>query len=221
MSEEGRWQRVRSGLSNLLFSRPVKWLLVFLVLLFAGYLCRHPFLRGCGNFLITPDPLVHADAIYVLGGASLERGTEAGRLYREGWAPIVICTGGMVPQLYRAENIDRTEAEVTRDVAIRKGVAADRCRALEIGTSTKEEADAILAFAKENDQDTVIIATSLFHLRRVRSVFRKPFLRAGVTVVLTGAPSMLFDEQRWWETEEGLMMCQNEYVKLLYYWWKY
>lgn len=221
MSEDGRWQRLRSGLSHVFFSRAVKWALVFLVVLFAGYLFRHPILRACGNFLITPDPLVHADAIYVLGGASLERGTEAGRLYREGWAPQVICTGGMVPQLYRAENIDRTEAEVTRDVAIRQGVSQGHCQALEIGTSTKEEADAILAFAKQDDQDTVIIATSLFHLRRVRSVFKRPFQQAGITVVLTGAPSMLFDEQHWWETEEGLMMCQNEYVKLLYYWWKY
>ena len=221
MNEENRWQRLRSGLSHALFSRPVKWLLALIILFFAAYLCRHPILRACGNFLITPDPLVHADAIYVLGGASLERGTEAGRLYREGWAPLVICTGGVVPQLYRAENIDRTEAEVTHDVAIRKGVAAYHCLALEVGTSTKEEADAILVFAQQHDQDTVIIATSLFHLRRVRSVFRKSFERAGITVVLTGAPSMQFDEQRWWEKEEGLMMCQNEYVKLLYYLWKY
>lgn len=186
-----------------------------------AYVFRHAILRGMGDLLVTEDPLIHADAIAVLGGASLERGAEAARLYRLGWAPEVICTSGMVPTIYQAENIDRNEAEVTRDVAIRQGVPAAHCTAIEEGTSTKEEADVILARMRALHADTLIVVSSRFHLRRVGFVFRKRFADQGFTVVLRGARSRQFDEERWWRKEEGLMMCQNEYVKLLYYWWKY
>jgi hypothetical protein len=30
-----------------------------------------------------------------------------------------------------------------------------------------------------------------------------------------------YDPERWWDTEEGLLMVNNEYVKLLYYALKY
>lgn len=185
------------------------------------WVLRIPILRAVGSHLITEDPLVHADAIYALGGASLERGGEAARLYRQGWAPRVICTSEMVPSIYRADGVDRTEAEVTRDVAIRDGVPADHCRALEEGTSTQEESIAIMADAKAMGCDTIIIVSSMFHLRRIGFVFRDRFAEEGIVVVLRGAPSASFKEAEWWRHEDGLIMCQNEYVKLLYYRWKY
>jgi len=213
--------RVRRILQRIPRSRAIIALAVLLALVGTVHAARHAILRGLGAFLVTEDALVHADAIVVLGGASLERGAEAARLYRAGWAPAVYCTSGMVPTIYQAENIDRNEAEVTRDVVIRQGVPADRCFAIEQGTSTKEEADAILAHKMDPSVDTLIVVSSRFHLRRVGFVFRRRFAERGITVVLRGAASTQFDEARWWDKEEGLMMCQNEYVKLLYYWWKY
>jgi uncharacterized SAM-binding protein YcdF (DUF218 family) len=104
---------------------------------------------------------------------------------------------------------------------IRHGVPADRCIAVEKGTSTKEEADEILRLAKAEGQDTIIIVSNLFHLRRIGFVFRDRFAREGITVILRGAHSASYDEEHWWRYEDGLIMCQNEYVKLFYYWWKY
>ena len=199
----------------------MRWLLGAALVLALIYLLRFPVMRAMGSLLITQDEPVHVDAIYALGGASLERGTEAARLFNAGWGGRVVTTSSMVPTIYMADGIDRTEAEVTRDVAIRNGVPAAQCFALNKGTSTKEEADAILAMALDGGQDTIMIVSSLFHMRRIRFVFRDRFRDAGIEVVLRGAPSVLFEEERWWEKEEGLMMCQNEYVKLLYYWWNY
>lgn len=201
--------------------RWVKALLLFLLLLLILFLCRRPIMRGMGAFLITEDEAVHADAIYALGGASLERGTEAARLFNAGYAPRVVCTGGNVPATYLADGIDRSEADVTRDVAIRNGVPPEHCTALERGTSTQEEAQAILAATKAAGEDTVMIVSSLFHLRRIGFVFRDRFADEGITVLLRGAPSHSFKEEEWWRYEDGLIMCQNEYVKLFYYWWKY
>lgn len=198
--------------------RVLTYLFSFFLLLF---LLRFPILRALGNNLVCEDPVVHADAIYALGGASLERGGEAARLFQQGWAPRVICTSEAIPSIYLADGVDRSEAEVTRDVAMRGGVPLEQCLALEQGTSTQEESEAILDLAKREGQDTIIIVSSMFHLRRIAFVFRDRFAEEGITVVLRGAPSVSFKEEEWWRYEDGLIMCQNEYVKLLYYWLKY
>ena len=69
--------------------------------------------------------------------------------------------------------------------------------------------------------ERVLVISSLFHLRRIGQVFEAPFAQEGITVLLHGAPSDQFDEARWWQYEEGLIMLNNEYVKLLYYAWRY
>jgi hypothetical protein len=40
-------------------------------------------------------------------------------------------------------------------------------------------------------------------------------------VLLHGAPASSFQESSWWTSEEGLIMLNNEYVKLAYYHIKY
>jgi hypothetical protein len=35
------------------------------------------------------------------------------------------------------------------------------------------------------------------------------------------ANSLVYDSDSWWTSEEGLLMVNNEYVKLLYYLVKY
>ena len=190
---------------------------IFLLL----FLFRHPLLRATGNFLITDTPAGHADVAYVLGGAAWDRGREAARLYHAGVVQHFVCTGSQVPGDLEALGLDITEGGVTRKVMIDGGVPADSIVQLDRGTSTMEEADALLDVARNAGIDTVVIVSHAFHLRRIRFVFEDRFRDAGITVLLHGSPSDSFDEQRWWETESGLMIVFNEYVKLLYYHLKY
>lgn len=60
-----------------------------------------------------------------------------------------------------------------------------------------------------------------FHLRRVRWVFRRNFKGTGITVLVQPAQSRRYDAARWWASEEGLLMVNNEYVKLAYYLLRY
>jgi hypothetical protein len=55
----------------------------------------------------------------------------------------------------------------------------------------------------------------------VNNVFRSLLEDAGIQVLIRGAPSSLYDESLWWESETGLIMVNNEYVKLGYYFLKY
>lgn len=201
-----------------------KWLRVLLVmvaLLFWGWGQRMALLRGLGNFLITGDPPAHVDEVFVLGGAIVDRGIEAANVYRTGISERFIFTGAPIPTALEGLGIDSTEAECTRNEAVRNGLPLAYTVVLNKGTSTFEESEALLAQAIADGADTVLVISSKFHLRRVGFVFRDRFRKAGITVLLHGAPSQTFDEQRWWASEEGLIMVNNEYVKLGYYWLKY
>ena len=198
-----------------------RWLLIAFLLVLLLCRIREPMLRAMGNRLITEDPMTHVDAVFVLGGSVKDRGLEATRVYQGGFSDRFIFTGAPVPSALEALGIDSTEAQCTRNSAVVEGMPLEITTTLNKGTSTFEEAEALLEFAIAERLDTVMIISSRFHLRRIGFVFRKRFSKAGITVLLHGAPSSVFDEQSWWTSEEGLIMLNNEYVKLAYYRLKY
>lgn len=198
-------------------SRRFAILAALMVLLLAGWLCRTALLRATGRFLIREDALVQADAIYVLGGSPEDRTMEAMRLQQEGWAPRIICTGETVNDLLLLHGIARTEAALGRDVAHREGFPPEQLELLERGTSTFEEALAVLGHAHGRGYDTVMVVTTDFHTRRVGQVFRKRLGPAGITVVVRAARSARYDADRWWTSEDGLIMVNNEIMKLGWY----
>lgn len=205
-----RWRRVLVLLAALL---------VLIGLAFAG---RAAILSAIGRVLIREDALHHADVIYALGGSPMERGREAARLLKEGHAPIMACTGGN--SLRSVEIVlghEFPEAYLTRMAAIEAGADSARVFALTAGTSTWEEAGLLRSDALSRQADTIIVVTTEFHTRRVSRVFRDRFKGSGITVIVRAAKSLDYDAQRWWASEEGLIMVNNEYMKLLYYRWRY
>lgn len=151
----------------------------------------------------------------------MDRATEAAKLYAKGISDRFVFTGETVPSDLRALGIDVTEGECAQHVAVEHGIPINKTLAIRRGTSTEEEGAALVQQAVSDGCDTVMIVSNFFHLRRVQYVFRERFRKAGITVLLHGAPSSNFDERTWWEHEEGLMMLNNEYVKLIYYHLKY
>lgn len=194
-----------------------------LLLIFIGALwaVRYSILRATGRFLITADAVAACDAIYVLGGAPRERGEEGARLWHKGVAPAVYCTGSNVPTVLEVVDMARTEAALSRDAAIHAGADSAAIHELVAGTSTWEESEAILHHTLLHGFDTITVVSTEFHLRRVRWVFRDRFAQAGITVLMHPARSERYDPDRWWASEEGLLMVNNEYVKLVYYLLRY
>ncbi len=197
--------------------RKLVWCIAILLVLLVGWWCRFNILRSFGNFLVGTDPPAHGDALYVLGGAAVERAISANRLFHEGVAPVVIFTGGVRPEVLRINGIDRTEADICRRAAVIAGIPQARTEVLEIGSSTREESFAVRDQALARGYDTVVVVTTEFHTRRVGNVFREALEPAGITVLVRAAPSHRYNAARWWQSEDGLIMVNNEYVKLLYY----
>ncbi|MBX2973296.1 MAG: YdcF family protein [Flavobacteriales bacterium] len=203
------------------FRRKRTWLIAVAALLGAGWLLRYRLLHGVGSVLIVADEVHHADALYVLGGASYDRGTHAAELLKAGAAPVAYCTGSNVPSSFKAEGRMITEAQLTRAAAIRAGASPEQVLPFSYGTSTFEEAQGVLLHAKRLGFDTIAVLTTDFHTRRVGVVFRKRFAGSGIHVLVASAPSSEYDADQWWNSEQGLLMVNNEYVKTLFYALKY
>ncbi len=191
--------------------------LIFLALLLSCFLFRNHIFHSMGNYLIKESALVEADAIVVLGGASFERGSHASELYHSRYADQMVCTGGNTPYSLKAIGSPMIEAQVSKLVLVQRGVPSEDITCLESATSTFEEAQELRQYADSMQWKRIIIVSSKFHTRRVSKVFDKAFRETEVELIYSGAPSLTYDENQWWKSEEGMIMVNNEYMKLLYY----
>ncbi|MGV3638114.1 MAG: YdcF family protein, partial [Flavobacteriales bacterium] len=149
------------------------------------------------------------------------RGSYAAELLAKGVVPIAYTTGSNFSSILKAEGRDVTEAELSRMAAMRAGASPQRILPFPFGTSTFEEAHGALHHARSLTVDTILVLTTDFHTRRVGQVFRKRFQGSGIHVLVASAPSSDYDADRWWTSEQGLLMVNNEYVKTLFYALKY
>jgi len=138
-------------------------LVVFFVLLLAVH------------FYGQTDHAQDADVIIVLGaglrydgeaGAALTRRTRyAADLWRQGYAPMLICTGGV------AIGRVRSEADACREVLIEEGVPDEAIVLEERSRSTEENAIYTHPIMNENGWTSAVLVTDGFHLLRAQWIF--------------------------------------------------
>lgn len=185
------------------------------------FLFRIPIFKAAGNYLIKEDSLQKANAIFVLSGDPYDRGAQAKILFEQGFAPVIVVTGENISHNLKALGIAYAESDLTRHFLVNNGVDSTAVMVERQGTSTIEEAGAIIDYAKENSFNKIIIVSSYFHTRRIHKYFHPLFEKEDIELIVRGAPSSLYKEEEWWEKEDGLIMVNNEYVKLFYYGLKY
>lgn len=207
---------MKKGIKRLLIISSVALMTLLLL-----YLLRIPLLRGMGNYLINDDQVQKVDAAFVLSGASYERSKEGALIFDQGYAPIVVATGGNISQTLLSMNMELYEADISAAALERLGVDRQNIEIIQEGTSTYEEAEIISRYAQEKGWNQVMIISSAFHTRRVNNVFKKRFRNTGIEINIHSAPPVQYSIESWWEKEEGLMSVYSEYVKLIYYAIKY
>src|SRR5580658_2139611 len=120
-------------------------LIFLLVLCTAIYLARYPIMRFAGESWVIDQPAAHADAIVVLSGDNFyaDRSTHAAKLFRQGIASEVVASGKRLRP-------NAGESELMEHDLIERGVPKEKILRLpHDADGTKEEAEAVLKFAKE------------------------------------------------------------------------
>lgn len=194
--------------------------MIFVTLLLLG-IFHLSILRGIGDLLICTDPLTHADAVFVLSGNPFDRSKEASKLVKEGYTDKLICTGESIPIDVLALGLNHTEADISATMAYSEGMDTNAVTIINKGTSTQEESEIILEYARSNSMDTIIVVSNKFHTRRVSQVFHKKFKNSDIHLIVHGAPASAYQEETWWQNEYGLVFVNNEYIKQVYYFLKY
>jgi len=190
-------------------------LLCFIVFCAVLYLVRGPILRFVAESWIVEDPLGKADALVVLSDDNFyaDRATRAAELLREGKAPLIVASG-------RRLRPNASIAELMEHDLIERGVPKDKIvRLPQDADSTKEEAEAVLKFAKERRWRSVIVVTSNYHTRRARYIFRRVFPQ-GIAISIASARDGDFDPQHWWEKRKSTKRLTREFAGMIVAVWE-
>jgi uncharacterized SAM-binding protein YcdF (DUF218 family) len=196
-----------------------------LAFLIAIFVYRDSILARIGRFLTVAESSAVTPSnqtFFVLGGNGYERGKGAALLAKEFPTAQFICTGGgdTLNEL-RAMGLNLTSATLTRNCMIENGVDSLRVLVLGEATSTYEESEEILNYCIRHNLKEISVVSSDFHLRRMSMVFGEKFQEKGILVHFFGTETKDFKAESWWTFEAGLITTFNEYIKIVYYVFKY
>jgi uncharacterized SAM-binding protein YcdF (DUF218 family) len=179
------------------------------------------------QLLIVRSDLTPADAIVVLSGSStyLERANWAASLYREGEAPIVILTDDkLISGWNRTEERNPYFYELTAKELQNRGVPAERIRVVnEPALGTYYESLNVREYATSHKLERLLVVTSAYHSRRAFWSMRHACARSNIEIGISAPPPgwQTPSPWTWWLHRWGWRVVAGEYVKMIYYWWRY
>ncbi len=188
---------------------------------FTLYTFRVNVLMGIFDFLVIDDELSTADVILILNGDTTVRPMKAHELYQRKLAPKIVIAraeDSLAVQMGAYPNV--TDSNIT--TMERLGVPASAIEQLQVPggvTSTLDEARALQTYAAQHPVRRVIVVTNELHSRRAKFILQK--VLGKTQVLMATIPDRKYGIANWWKNEDGIIGCQNEYIKLLVYYWRY
>ena len=175
-----------------------------------------------GSWLVVRDEPESAAAIVVLSGGVPYRAMQGADLYKLGWAPEVWLTEDRDPRKEAALSPLGVElfidADDNRRILEAMGVPTDAIRV--IGQSVRNTADEVREISRrlsETGGERVIIVTSPFHTRRVRSLWRR-LVGNAPEALLQPATRDPYDGARWWRRSDDIWAVAKELLGLVNAW---
>ena len=197
------------------------------------------------------DTLQKADAIVVLAGTRGNMSYLKGKietaveLYKQGWAPCIICSGRFsvkvtdTPQLIPLEEIQlaaaqgriQTEdivpaaatwdegigANYMRDELLRHGVPAKCILVDHDSLHTHENAQNVAGILEQNNMQSIILVTSPFHQLRTNLTFAKVLQPLGIKIINYYANTGEWERRTWFFDEEKRKLVQSELERITKY----
>lgn len=171
---------------------------------------RQPLLRFAGHALVRNDGPEKADAIVVLaGGSGGDRVLKGGELVRQGYAPIALVSGPL-------GNYGLNECQLAIPFAVRNGYPESYFACVpNQATSTRDEAQALVAELKRRGVARFLLVTSEFHTARAARTWAIEARDIPFRMVASRTPA--FDMESWWTTREGIKNVYIEWSKTFAY----
>ena len=203
--------------------RKRRWLRIILVLAIAWPVAAFV----AAKTLIVRSATSNADAIVVLAGSStyVERTQHAAQLFNQGLAPRIILTNDNIRSGWSVEEqrnplfVERAAEELKR-----QHVPADKIEIVP-GTvsSTHDEALRIRDYTRERGWHSILVVTSAYQARRALWTLRRTFTGSDMKIGLdAAAPGQQSPRPAtWWFGRLGWKLVAGEYVKIIYYYFKY
>ncbi len=165
-------------------------------------------LVAVGRALAVSDPLAKADAIVAVSGDDGPRTAMAVRLWKEGYAPVIVFSGGSLDP----ESV--SSAELMKREAVRLGVPAGAILVEPASMTTEENAGRTAELMREKGLRSAILVTSPYHQRRASVLFARAFAPAGLEFRNHPAQDPEWDPDRWFLDERSRSLTLVELAKL-------
>ena len=180
----------------------------FLLGFLLGALSIVALLVGVGHWLDLSDPLGHADAIVAISGDTGARADSAIALWKQGYAPVLIFSGGS------SDPESVASAELMKRAAVAAGVPANAIIVEGSSATTEENAQRVAELMKTAGLRSAILVTSPYHQRRAAFLFEREFDRAGLSFRNHPADDPDWDANLWWASEPSRSLTLVELAKL-------
>jgi uncharacterized SAM-binding protein YcdF (DUF218 family) len=180
----------------------------FLLGFLTGAIAVVLFLLGVGHWLDVTDPLAKADAIVAISGDTGARAGSAIALWKQGYAPVLIFSGGS------SDPDSVASAELMKRTAVAEGVPSNAIVVEGASATTEENAENVADLMKRRGLRSAILVTSPYHQRRAAMLFEREFGRAGLTFRNHPADDPDWDATFWWTREPSRSRTFVELAKL-------
>jgi uncharacterized SAM-binding protein YcdF (DUF218 family) len=154
------------------------------------------------------DPLAKADAIVAISGDAGARADSAIALWKQGYAPLLIFSGGSKDP----ESV--ASAELMRRTAVAAGVPVNAILVEGESATTEENAQRVAELMRSKALRSAILVTSPYHQRRAAMLFEREFGPASLSLVNRPATDPVWDPNLWWTSDPSRSLTLIELAKL-------
>ncbi|TMC32647.1 MAG: YdcF family protein [Chloroflexi bacterium] len=161
-----------------------------------------------GSWLATEDPLAKSDAIVAISGDTGARTDTAVRLWKDGWAPVIIFSGAAIDP----ESV--SSAEIMRREAVRQGVPENATFIEPNSTTTEGNATEVAKLMTQRKLGSAILVTSPWHQRRASIEFSRAFEPHAIKLRNYPARDSQWNAVLWWQHEPMRSQTLLELAKL-------
>lgn len=134
--------------------------------------------------LVDNDSIRKSDAIVLLEGDGLNRYPHAVKLFREGWAPSLIFSGGITD--YDYGSFPYTEI---KPLLLQAGIPEEKLYHEAQSLNTHEQAEEIVKLCREQNWKKIILVASPYHQYRAYLTFLKSVQKTKSKIVIFNAPA--------------------------------